>query len=292
MKRRGVLVCGGLILSLLAAGMLCWHLVGSDRRDRALIAAVEAGDLAAAQVLLNEGADANGRKAANDSGPLAALQFWDRSRHEGVTALSVAVAGKKWPLAALLIERGANVSGATGVEALHQAGADGATEFMRALLDHGVPVDGRALHGQEDPAGRTALMTAVAERRPEVVSLLLSRGADLKNVLAPHPSIFINSRTASPLDCYRGGSPNWNGAVVRSLIEHGLAVDTLLEPREPLIIMATLAGDVETVEFLVAKGAAVDAKDNQGWTALYYAEIQSSRKIASVLIRAGGKKYW
>ena len=33
MRRFRVLVCGGLILTLLAAGILCWRVVRSDRRD-------------------------------------------------------------------------------------------------------------------------------------------------------------------------------------------------------------------------------------------------------------------
>ena len=280
-----------LILALLTVAGVIWHDWRVRQRDAALIAAVEAGNAAEVQLCLEAGANPDARivpPVENARDVFNSL----RGGRQGQTALTLAVAGKQWDIVELLVDRGAEVSEVTGIEMLHAACADSAVGAARALLDRGVAVDGRASHGMHDPAGRTALMTAVVNGNPAVVRLLLERGADWKQVLVPHSSIYSNGRQIGALSWYRGGLAKWNGEAVRALVEHGLPANTLLDPREPLLVTATLAGDRDSVAFLLARGALVDSKDDLGWTAMYYAEIQSKPEIVALLKRAGAKKYW
>jgi uncharacterized protein len=65
------------------------------------------------------------------------------SNAQRVTALHGAVARRNTPLAALLLERGANPDARqeTGLAPLHEAAANGNFELVRLLVDHGAQVD-------------------------------------------------------------------------------------------------------------------------------------------------------
>ncbi|MFL6230444.1 MAG: ankyrin repeat domain-containing protein [Pyrinomonadaceae bacterium] len=50
---------------------------------------------------------------------------------------------------------------------------------------------------------------------------------------------------------------------------------------------AIRGGDVDEVEFLLASGSAVNAKDSEGWTPLMWATVKGYAEIARVLLTAG-----
>ena len=291
--KRALLVAG--LVAIVVAGGVIWARLRSDERDDALIAAVEAGDVAAVHKFLAAGADPNSAKVARASGPFAFLQAL-RGRGPGEKAVSLAVNNKAWPVAEVLVKAGADVSGDFGIEALHLAGADEATAFMGLLLERGVPVDGLALHGQVTPKGQTVLARALIDLKPQTATFVLKRGASVQSVLTPHPNIVIDGKVSRALDWYSGTGFAWNGAVVRALVEHGVSPDVVLwrgrESIEPLLVTAVLHNDLRTVEFLLARGATLEAKTNRGETAYYIATIQTRPEIEALLKKAGAKKYW
>jgi ankyrin repeat protein len=290
MKRFLLIFCCLMALLLLTCGFYIWGRMRIAARNAALVAAVENRNFVLVARLLDAGANPNCRRSDGvASGPLAYFRSLIRPR-DGQSVLAVAVyfpPGNvhSWPIVEALIQQGAEVDADLGTHALHSAAADGAASLVRLLLDRGLPVDGL------DFDGRSALVLAVCERKSEVVDLLLERGADLQKVLVPYAqTITLNGRHVRPIDIY---SPaQWNGRIVQTLVRHGLSVETRLAPERPLLTAAVLAGDQETVSFLLQQGADPNVKDSLGWTGLYYAEIQSRKAIAEILRTAGAIKYW
>ena len=134
-----------------------------------LMAAVAAEDAESVRVLLDAGADVNASPDASEAGFLLG---------GGRTPLMWAAYRGDVELVRLLLDRGAKVNAATGIgTALHQAAWAGATDAARVLLDAGATVDARDIQWDFTPLH----WAAAAERRdPSLVSLLLSRGADVK----------------------------------------------------------------------------------------------------------------
>lgn len=125
---------------------------------KALLRAVEADRADVVEALLCAGAD----KEVRDD-------------EKGFAALIVATLRGSWAAARVLIDHGADtdVYGDMGNGVIHMAAHRGPADFMRLLLDRGMPVN------YTNQWGGTPLLEA-AERngRDEVIALLLERGAD------------------------------------------------------------------------------------------------------------------
>jgi ankyrin repeat protein len=119
--------------------------------------AVMAGDLAAVEALLAEGADVNDKQL------------------NGSTALHWAVYHDDLELAQRFIEDGANVQATTreGITPLHLASLYGNPDMVSSLLEAGADASSRG------PAGETMLMLAARNGNPETVHLLIDAGADV-----------------------------------------------------------------------------------------------------------------
>jgi hypothetical protein len=125
-------------------------------QERALLDAVEAGELMAVRRLLDSGASPSARDP------------------EGVTALMTATIHGHGAVAGLLLDRGADVNArdADGVTALMLAARDGEVALVQRLLDRGAIVDARAQDGW------TALTYAARKGHPDIARRLLRAGAD------------------------------------------------------------------------------------------------------------------
>jgi hypothetical protein len=94
----------------------------------------------------------------------------------GATPMSLAAEVGNTDMLRLLLEVGANPDSPTtdGQTALMAVARTGSVDAAEALLDHHATVDAREKWG-----GQTALMWASARRHPEMMQLLISRGADV-----------------------------------------------------------------------------------------------------------------
>ena len=287
---RSHLLVALIVAALVAASVFAARFIRSGANNAALLNATQSGDLGTVQSLLDAGADPNVRHYPR-------RPLFDFGRDDGTPAVVVAVAGKHWAVAELLLDRGAvPPEGGEGIELLLQATDAGAIGAMRALVDRGVPVDGRAVrHTGYSQPGRTALTNAVAYGKAEAAAWLLDHGASMAPALDRHPTIRFNDFPCSPFG-WSAGDNSGNGAIVRCLVERGLSVDYRhaggWHNGRPLMAAAVLSGDRALVEYLLDRGAKVDAKDGQGWSALYWATIQNRREIAALLEKAGAKKDW
>jgi len=181
----------------------------------------------------------------------------------------------------LLIKSGANVNAATKsrhTALVLAAGYDGAVATVKLLLDHGAEINARA----SDIIG-TALMRAAMRGDGEEVLQLLSRGAALNDL--PQGSAALLGVTAQE-----------DRDTAAMLLDRGAIADTrapveLAARREATaLMMCAEEGDPEIVRLLLERGAAVNARDSEGFTPLMYAAAAIDRgdtQIIQMLLAAG-----
>ncbi|HVZ23345.1 MAG TPA: ankyrin repeat domain-containing protein [Vicinamibacterales bacterium] len=246
-------------------------LAGAPER---LTDAVRGGDRQAVQALLKAGtpansADPDGTTAlqwaarANDVDVarvlLRAGARVDAANRYGVTPLSLAAQNGSAPMIELLLAAGADPNHviSKGQTVLMTAARTGNVAAVTALLDHGADVAAR-----EDLLGEDALMWAASENHPDVVKLLIARGAD------------VNVRS-TPLTFPRE--------------QFGLeGVPTFLPKGDWTPLMyAARDGATEAAAALADAGAELDAVDPEHATALLRAIANAHDDTAAVLIAHG-----
>lgn len=150
--------------------------------------------------------------------------------------------------------------------------AYGQTEKVRKLLRKGADVN----KVSED--GTTPLRWAVQEGHLDIIQLLLSHGADINAT---------DEEGQTPL--YQAAADG-NRELVEYLLDNGADIDLSGDGTTPLIIASCFPDRLETVKLLVERGADIHAKDNEGETALFYAEEYGIDDVASFLKERGAIK--
>jgi ankyrin repeat protein len=228
----------------------------------ALMFAAQQGDAGSARALLSA------RANPNDAAP-----------RTGLTPLLIASAMGRMEMVALLLDAGAdpNAVDAKGFTALHRAvrgeadrGVDpvlraGAAAIVSALLAHGADPNIR-LHQQKPTltanylslAGATPLALAAEVNNLDAVRALVDGGADLH---------IPTEQNTTPL-----------------MLAAGAGTESS-RPRAP----EERATAVETVKFLVDRGAEVNTVGQFGWTALHSACMQGLNDVVEVLAAKGAK---
>ena len=245
-----------------------------------LMFAARGGHLEAVGALLEAGADVN-----------ATLS-------DGQSVLVVTVANANWAVADYLLDRGAdpNLAGA-GWNALHQtvrtrrmnvgfgkpgpipAGSVDSIDVIRKMLARGVDVDARMTrNGMQDGQrnrlnrlGATAFFLAAKVTDVEAMQVLVDAGADPLLSSAENTTPLM---VAAGLDIWNpgedGGSlPGQEDevlAAVRMCVELGNDVNAANDLGETALHGAAFRGANIVVDYLVAQGAKLDARDRNGWT--------------------------
>ncbi|HSC15347.1 MAG TPA: ankyrin repeat domain-containing protein, partial [Gammaproteobacteria bacterium] len=247
--------------------------VAATAAGQSLLEAAEAGEHDAALAALKEGGDVDARgpdgttaliwAAYNDDAELverllAAGADANAQNEFGTSALSEAAIGGYADVIAELLKGGAdaNLTNPEGETPLMEVARTGNVEAATLLLDAGADVNAIELWGQQ-----SALMWAAAQKHPQMIKLLISRGAD------------VNAR---------GAVRNWERKVIR-------------EPRPkdmnqggftPLLYAAR-EGCIECAKELVAGGADLDLPDPHRVTPLVMALLNLHFDMAAYLIEAG-----
>ncbi len=125
-----------------------------------------------------------------------------------------------------------------------------------------------------DKAGNTLLMLAVRDSNDDIVALLIAHRANLNSLNA-------NGDTALGLAALRGSLP-----MVKRLVEAGAQVDT---PNWSPLMYAAFNGHADVVEYLLGRGASIDAQAKNGFTPLIAASRNGSQKTVALLLKRGAK---
>ena len=241
--------------------------------------AAATGDIAQMEFLIAHGANPDVDRSSRQAIPLASAAAADR------------VEAMRW-----LIDRfGMTVE--QGVEALNAAAASNRFEAARFLLNLGVDVNTRSTS-----YGRSPLMNVAWRGDVELARLLLEHGADASYSEGRSNSVISFAARAGrkhviPLLVAHGvPQEEKNSALFEALHgEHSDTAELLLQggadPNATLsshyqttpLMLASKWGKVSTVQMLLGKGAAIDAVDREGKTALDYAEKAGRADIAALL---------
>jgi ankyrin repeat protein len=244
----------------------------------ALLFAVQLGQLEAVRTLLQAGAN------VNDTLP------------DGTSALVLATQNGHWELGAFLIDQGADVNAdKQGFTALHQIvrirrtnigflpppvgkGSMSSTDLVKKLLASGANVNVPMTRDFRDGyrnrlnrVGATAFLLAAKNVDTELMKLLLAAGA---NPLTPNADNTTPLMVAAGVDMWNPGEDG--GATtdaepealeaVKMLVELGNDVNAANDRGETALHGAAYRGANSIAQFLVDKGARLDARSKQGWT--------------------------
>jgi ankyrin repeat protein len=268
---------------------------GNDSVDRRLVEAARHQDTAAVQALLDERVDVDSPQA-DGATPLAWAVHWNdldmanlliraganvnAANELGMTPLMLACTNGSAPMVETLLQAGADpsVERPSGDTALMTAARTGNVDVVRLLVAQGADVNATTI------GGYTALMWAAAERHANVVRVLAEIGAD------------VHARTVAPTPRERRGGMGRKEPTVLSQFE---AVNPAALPRDgdldpprseggftPLLY-GVMAGDLDTVDVLLAAGANVDEAGPDGVTALMLALNKRHEDIALLLLNQG-----
>jgi uncharacterized protein len=309
----------------------------NTHRQTALMWAVAEGHTAIVRLLLAKGADVQARTPARQGRVAASGQFAGGecclpNYVGGFTPLLFAVQQGHIEAARVLLEAGANVndSAADGSSALvlaidsapvvsdrvsrtALAGHASQQAMARFLIERNADVNS---HG----AGRTALHSAVQRKMPDIVQLLLARGANPNARLERRlPAVSRDVLQANGLDGNPiGATPFWLAAsfgdapIMRALLEAGadptltsvdgttalmVAAGTDFVDGEDKYGVRTFDEDItplakraaEAVQICLDHGLDVNRSNEKGQTALFGAVYMGSPLLVQLLVDHGAK---
>lgn len=159
--------------------------------------------------------------------------------------------------------------------ALHEAVRWNRDKIAAALLDGGADIHAR------DRAGRTALHVTPIGRGAETVRLMLSRGAD----------VHARDRSgATPLS-FAGGHEIAEVLIAAGAVAHEKSFDAQPgwtdRPWRTPLHGAVSNDDVELLEYLIAKGCDINARNADDETPLHLASTRGLHRIVAALLKHG-----
>jgi len=272
----------------LIAGGIDVNRYSESHRDDLITLAAGSGDPQMVKILLEAGADPEGVTTPDRFPLLTAVKMPDaeiirmlaaagadleRPDEYGDTPLMVAADKGYQEIVQMLLDLGADPRGTDdqGDTALMSAVASGQVEILRNLISRGVPVDA------SDNRGWTPLMLAVSrlDCPVEITRILLEKGAS---------TVAVNreGNTALHLACAHA-----NASHALELIKAGAAVDIPGDGNDTPLMLAcgSHEGDpAETVKILLAAGAQVNSKNENGWTPLIHAAYMGNVGALTLLV--------
>jgi hypothetical protein len=228
--------------------------------DTPLLFAARAGDIPSAQRLLAAGADI------------------EETAPTGTSALVLAAHSDQGAFGAFLLERGANPNASGGgYTALHAAVLRGNLELVKALLAHGANPNPRQMIGtaakrysgfglDKRMIGATPFLLATRASQLDAMRALAANGADVNLGLDDGTTPLM----AAAMRPVRGGQSAENRVVdaMKLALELGANVKSTNRSGDTALHFAATKRLDLVVQFLVDRGAAVNARNNLGRTPL------------------------
>ena len=240
----------------IATGLLGGRAFGNESLLSALReSALNGGNVADVQVLLQQGGDVNAADA------------------DGTTALAWAVHADHVTIAKALLDAGADVAATNryGVGPLHLASENGSAEMLEVLLANGADPNAAL------PDGETALMTAARTGNAAAVNALLAAGAKVDAV---------ESRKGQTALMWAAAEDN--APAVASLVAAGADIAQRSAAGEfDALAFAVRGGAIEATRVLLDAGADVNAETRGGMSMLVLATLNAHYELAALLIDRG-----
>ena len=259
------------------------------------------GSLEALQFLLDKGADPNAFNQAGATPLILAAWSFERARllvehgaavsvatTHGITPLLVAAAASgNVRTVRYLLDKGADLRthDADGEDALTRAALSSDVDTLKLLLDRGADPK------HADTFGYTALMNAATFPDSQRIRLLLAAGSD-PNAFNSSGGLVKNGPLAlRHLSALMLAAPFSDQETIAALLKAGARVNEKdIRGMTPLMLsIATDHAQPATVRQLIAAGADLQAKDNNGDSALEWAHKIGNPEIVSMLESAGAK---
>ncbi len=196
------------------------------------------------------------------------------------TALIKAIREKDIKRLTLLLANGADVNEADerGWKALFEASSKGYMDVVKLLLENGAEINA------QDRIGRTALVIASAEGHIDMIKFLLDHGAMIDITSENTPKDY---RPDSILFCTIG-YPD----ITRLFLRHGADVNAKDSQGYTVLASALDAECLDTAYVLlehISEMSDINARTQEGHTALMYAEKNGYTDIVRILKNAGAK---
>lgn len=180
----------------------------------------------------------------------------------GYTGLQLAIFDNDIEMVDFLIQKGAK----TDDMSCHFAAAMGRKEIVELLLKSGVDVN------ITEWSGRTPLHWAAQEGQCEIAELLIKNGANVN----------IQEEGQTPLYIASGEG---HFDLVKILLEHGADIELCFDTT-PFQIACAFE-NYEVASLLLENGANMDATDDDGRTALFYAKVRGRNETIEFLLANG-----
>jgi ankyrin repeat protein len=212
-----------------------------------------------------------------------------RERGSGRTPLDEAAASSSdransERMTGLLLASGASVENADPQRpaALQQAAAQGNIAALRALLDEGA---------DPNTADRdsTALATAAYTGHAEIVALLLARGADASRTITGSRLEGDGAPLSMALMPLKGSRDRdaQSVKIAALLLDHGAAIDARDRQGRTALHRVAERGQLSAAQLLVSRRASVDLADAAGMTPLHLAVKEGHAAVAALLLERG-----
>ncbi|KAI4386630.1 hypothetical protein MLD38_004547 [Melastoma candidum] len=217
----------------------------------------------------------------------------DRSETSAVGPIHLAVYGGHTDVLKLLLEKGAEVDerNRDGKTALHIAIEERQRDCIRILLNHGARTDLR--NGGE---GDTPLHVAASFGDESTVKLLLEKGAnkDIRSrsgktaydVAAEYGHVRLLDMLGLG-EILFAAARKGDSKAVRRILERGASINGRDQNGWTALHRASFKGHVDVVQILIEKGIDIDAKDADGYTALHCATESGHTDVVALLVKKG-----
>jgi ankyrin repeat protein len=211
----------------------------------------------------------------------------------GATPLLVAAAKGHRDVAELLLAHNAEVDAKAnnGRTPLHMAASNGHQDVVELLLGHKAEVNAK------DSDGMTPLHYAAANSYKDVAELLRQHGGQdfpTPNRLASgaypqknlNHALVVTSNTDVATRDDNGRTPLIlaadDGDTIRRLIAAGADVNAKANDGMTALMASAQLGMEDCINILIGAGAAIDAKDNRGWTALMFVARSNAGGVGTI----------